>query len=207
MRINLSINGKAVKAKHGQTILAVAKKNNINIENLCFVNSDTHKPVCRVCSVSVQGVDGFVPSCSTPVSEGMTVTTDSPELDDVRQELVGMILSEAEISNGVMLVDLSKDIQKVSRFTDGFNAKNPADSELNFVKRAGNDFIGIDPLKCIHCDKCLITCPKGIISRASRGSETIITFGRDNVSMDDAGCYSCGDCVRVCSTGALYEKV
>lgn len=200
MSINLKINGVCVTAKKGQTILDVAKKNNIEIENICFTKRDAHKPICRVCAVEVVGVDGLVPSCSTKVTDGMVVTTHSDDVVAVRADVLDMIMSETVMSDGVILVDLSD---------ESIGAKKAVALDETIaasVALKGSDFIGIDPQKCIHCDKCIIACPNDVISRAGRGNQVTMTFGKRDQSLDLAGCTGCGDCVRVCSTGAIYEK-
>ena len=90
-----TLDGKTVKAYEGQTILSVAIDNGIDdIPNLC--NDEKLEPTsaCRMCLVHVEGVDLPLPSCNTPASPGMVVTSKSDELFHIRRTNLEMMLSD-----------------------------------------------------------------------------------------------------------------
>ncbi len=93
-RIQLTINGQKVEAEPGTTILHVARENAISIPTLCY--NDMLRPLegCRICIVRVEGRPKFVSSCSTLVSDGMVVTTDSAEIRETRKFLIELLLRE-----------------------------------------------------------------------------------------------------------------
>ncbi|HPJ21229.1 MAG TPA: 2Fe-2S iron-sulfur cluster-binding protein, partial [Clostridia bacterium] len=75
--VNLTINGKAVTVEKGTTILEAAKKLNIYIPTLCYLE-DVHKiGSCRICVAEVEGAKTLQATCVTPVSEGMVVKTNT----------------------------------------------------------------------------------------------------------------------------------
>ncbi|MBU4033645.1 MAG: (2Fe-2S)-binding protein, partial [Proteobacteria bacterium] len=78
--MNITINGYDIVAEEGITILEAAKRADIHIPTLCYVNKGTSDIPCELCVVSVEGVDSPVRSCITPLREGMRVTTESKEL-------------------------------------------------------------------------------------------------------------------------------
>ena len=90
-----TLDGKTVKAYEGQTILSVAIDNGIDdIPNLC--NDEKLEPTsaCRMCLVHIEGVDLPLPSCNTPASPGMVVTSKSDELFHIRRTNLEMMLSD-----------------------------------------------------------------------------------------------------------------
>ncbi len=91
--INVILNGKKVKATEGESILEVANRNGIKIPTLC--NDPRLEPYssCFVCVVEVEGMRGHQPSCSTKVSEGMKIITDSPEIHKSRKTALDLLLS------------------------------------------------------------------------------------------------------------------
>ena len=90
-----TLDGKTVKAYEGQTILSVAIDNGIDdIPNLC--NDEKLEPTsaCRMCLVHIEGADRPLPSCNTPASPGMVVTSKSDELFQIRRTNLEMMLSD-----------------------------------------------------------------------------------------------------------------
>jgi formate dehydrogenase major subunit len=93
-RVQLTIDGRKVAAEPGTTILLSARENGISIPTLC--HSEILRPLegCRICIVRVEGEPKFLPACSTPVRNGMVVTTDSTDIRDTRKLLVEILLRE-----------------------------------------------------------------------------------------------------------------
>ena len=73
----LRINGADVAANEGQSILAVATENGIHIPTMCHLDGLSDIGSCRLCVVQVAGSNKLTPACTTAVTEGMEVTTDS----------------------------------------------------------------------------------------------------------------------------------
>ncbi len=91
--INVTLDGKITQANSGETILDVARKNNIEIPTLC--DDPRLKPFtsCYVCVVEVQGLRGLQPSCSTKVTEGMKVETNNDKVRKGRKTALDLMLS------------------------------------------------------------------------------------------------------------------
>ena len=74
--VNLTIDGRALQAKKGSTILDVARENGIFIPTLCYHQALHPIGSCRICVVEVKpGPPRPLPACATYVNEGMEVTT------------------------------------------------------------------------------------------------------------------------------------
>lgn len=91
--VSLVINGKSVSASHGETILNVADREKIHIPTLC--HDPRLKPFssCFLCVVEVKGRKGLQPSCSTPVAQGMEITTDNNTIRLARKTALELLLS------------------------------------------------------------------------------------------------------------------
>ncbi|MBE9469390.1 MAG: molybdopterin-dependent oxidoreductase [Bacteroidetes bacterium] len=91
--INLTLNGKKVKGKKGETILQLARRNGIEIPTLC--NDARLEPYssCFVCVVEVKGMRGMQPSCSTKISEGMEVETNNNKVFKARKTALELLIS------------------------------------------------------------------------------------------------------------------
>jgi len=93
-KIRLTINGQEFEAEAGNTILQVARQNDIHIPTLCF--NEVLRPIesCRLCVVRVEGEEHLQASCSTEIQEGMVVTTDSDEIHQIRKLMLELLLKE-----------------------------------------------------------------------------------------------------------------
>jgi len=92
--LRLFIDGKAVEAKPGSTILAAAQAAGIEIPTLCYRPGFAPAISCMICAVRVAGVDRLLPACATPVENGMAVTSNSEEIQQIRRTNLELILSE-----------------------------------------------------------------------------------------------------------------
>lgn len=75
--VTIKINGKTYTAPEGSTILEAARLNNIDIPTLCFLKEINEIGACRICLTEVEGVNNLVTSCVYPITEGMSIKTNS----------------------------------------------------------------------------------------------------------------------------------
>ena len=73
--VNLTIDGTAVKAAPGTTILEAAKAAGIDIPNLCYMKELGPYGACGVCVVEVENCPKMLRACSAKVADGMVVHT------------------------------------------------------------------------------------------------------------------------------------
>ena len=92
--IKLTINGKQIEAQTGQTIVAAAKANGIDIPTLCHDGRVKPYGACGVCCVEAAGIPKLLRACSTVVSEGMDIQTDSPRALASRRTALELLLSD-----------------------------------------------------------------------------------------------------------------
>ena len=91
--IKLTIDQQQIVAKPGQTILQVARENNIEIPTLCYDSRLEPYGSCLLCVVEVKGMNKLVLSCTTAVSEGMVVQTNNEKIFKARQSALQLLLS------------------------------------------------------------------------------------------------------------------
>ena len=90
--INLKINGIAVTAPKGSTILEAARLAHIEIPTLCFLKEINEIGACRICIVELKN-GKLVTSCVYPAEEGMEVYTNTPKVLDSRKKTLQLLLS------------------------------------------------------------------------------------------------------------------
>ncbi|MDE2967953.1 MAG: molybdopterin-dependent oxidoreductase [Chloroflexota bacterium] len=89
----ITINGRSVEAEVGAPLVEVIKKAGFAISNLCYLDGLPPYAGCRTCAVEVEGMRGLPLSCTTTVMDGMVVRTDTPEVTEMRQEVLAVILA------------------------------------------------------------------------------------------------------------------
>ncbi len=93
--VTVKINNIDVQVEADSTILDAARKAGFDLPTFC--HSENLKPFtsCFICAVKVEGGKGnLVPSCSTKVRDGMTVTVESEEIDAARRMCLNLLLSD-----------------------------------------------------------------------------------------------------------------
>ena len=98
VKLNIIIDGKDCECQPNQTVLDVAIKYNIDIPTLCYnpLFSEHRIGACRMCLVEVVagGRPGLEPSCTLPVSSGLSVSTTSEAVYQARRTVIELLLSE-----------------------------------------------------------------------------------------------------------------
>jgi len=203
--INLKIDGKNVSAKDRQTVLEAAIENGIYIPNLCYHPDLSPIGGCRLCIVEINGTRGFPISCHTKATEGMVVKTDAKKLQQLRKNLIWLILSEYPKD-----IPLSSQLKKVVDYIGVNNILHRYVSHPKALPIFSDDPLFIRDLnRCILCGRCVKICQEvrgvGAIGLINRGVETFVGTGYTS-SLKDNDCKFCRACVEVCPSGALVDK-
>lgn len=205
----LKINGVDVSGLGDQTILEVARENNIYIPTLCYVEGLSTLGSCRICLIEIAGTPKLLPACTTKIYEGMEVLTESDKLKEYRQMILSMIFAERNhvcsccVSNGHC--ELQAMVQKL----DMDHVRVPYLYPHVEVDASHELFI-MDHNRCILCAACVRVCDEieGAHTKDSkgRGIDSRIITDFDQPWGEASSCTKCGKCVQVCPTGALFEK-
>jgi len=202
--INFKIDGKEVSAKKGETILQVARKNDIYIPTMCYISKTSPCASCRICSVEAEGVDGFILSCNTPPTEGIEIKTNSQELELERTNIMKLYDVNHPLECGVCDKSGECDLQNMTLEFNVSQQNFSAKDQLKKVEDWG--LINYDPALCIMCEKCVHVCNEVI------GDDAIdVKFGGYSSviipkNADTLDCTFCGECIAVCPVGALVSS-
>ncbi|MBN1696620.1 MAG: FAD-dependent oxidoreductase, partial [Spirochaetales bacterium] len=92
--VTVTINGKKIPTTDDKTILQVVREHNIDdIPTLCHDDRLAPYGSCFLCVVEVEGVGRLLPSCSTPVSDNMIITTNNGKVREARKAALALLLS------------------------------------------------------------------------------------------------------------------
>ena len=204
--VNLTIDGKQITTSKTSTIYEAAKENGIYIPVLCYAKKLLPYGACRICLVEVEQMKGrLIPSCTTPVTEGMVVTTMSDEISKVRKTVLEFLLVNHVVDCPVCdkggecdLQDLTYEYEVVTNRFEGEKFDLPKDEVNPLIERNMN--------RCVLCGKCVRVCDEvvgyGSYSFINRGFETKIATAFDR----GLNCEFCGQCVSLCPVGAILPR-
>lgn len=200
------IDGKEIEAKPESTILEAAQSAGIRIPTLCYHKKLSPYGGCRVCVVQVEGIPRLVASCTTPLTEGMVVRTDSDQIRKIRKTVVELILSNHP--NDCMVCEQTGrcELQNLA-YEFGLKEIRFHGEKSRYDIENQNPMIERDYNKCILCGRCVRMCDEvqavGAVDFSKRGFSAKIATEFDGV----LSCEFCGNCVEVCPVGALTGKV
>ena len=112
--VNIKIDGIALSVPKDYTILQAARSANINIPTLCYLEGLNKIGSCRLCVVEIKGARSLQASCVYPVSEGMEVYTNTPNVRRARKANLELILSNHDRSCLTCVRNRNCELQKLS---------------------------------------------------------------------------------------------
>jgi formate dehydrogenase major subunit len=221
--VTLHIDGTLVNVPEGTSVLRAAALIGTKIPKLCATEMLDAFGSCRLCLVEIEGRKGYPASCTTPVSEGMQVRTQSRKLGDLRRNVMELYISDHPLdcltcpANGhCELQDMAGvvGLREVRYGDDGNNhvhAKQTdgAPNSLFAAKDESNPYFSFDPSKCIVCSRCVRACDEVqgtfALTIQGRGFESKVSPSANDLFLESE-CVSCGACVQACPTATLSEK-
>ncbi len=183
----IKLNGRDVEVHDGQTILDVARQENVEIPTLCYHESLEAHGGCRLCIVEAKmgKRTKMVTSCNYEVWEGLEVLTDSPRVQRNRRMTAELLLSRCPEVEMLKELAAQYGVEK-PRFAEG---KTTADGK---------------PSDCILCGLCVRICrdrmKASVTDFVGRGVDMVVDTPYHRGS---EVCLSCGACEHVCPTGSI----
>jgi formate dehydrogenase major subunit len=220
--VRLVIDGNTIEVPEGTSVMRASMEAGIQVPKLCATDMVDAFGSCRLCLVEIEGRNGTPASCTTPVSEGMVVHTQTGRLKDIRRGVMELYISDHPLdcltcaANGdCELQDMAGAVglRDVRYGYDGENhVKARQNGEANpryMAKDESNPYFTYDPAKCIVCSRCVRACEEVqgtfALTIEGRGFESRVSPGMHESFMNSE-CVSCGACVQACPTATLQEK-
>lgn len=208
-KVSLTINGMAVTAFQGATILEATRSVGVYIPTLCYHPDLVPEGACRLCVVEASGAKGLVASCVYPVTEGMVVKTNTARVREARRVNIELLLANhpkscltCRKSGDCELQTMAANMGvRTHRFDWGKRKAHTFD--------ASNPCLVRDQEKCILCGRCIRVCrdvqEMNVYSFANRGFDSIVSTAFEQ-DLSNVACTYCGQCASLCPTGAIVEK-
>jgi len=209
--VTLTVDGREVTVPLGTTVMRAAAENGTSIPKLCATDSLKQFGSCRLCLVEIDGVRGTPASCTTPVSAGMVVHTQTPHLQKLRKGVMELYISDHPLDCLTCAANGDCELQDQAGAVGLRDVRYGADAtHLGQAKDTSNPYFDFDPSKCIVCSRCVRACDEvqGTLALTieSRGFGSKVSAGLASENFFGSECVSCGACVQACPTATLTEK-
>jgi bidirectional [NiFe] hydrogenase diaphorase subunit len=204
----LEIDGHEVSASAGQTILAVARENDIPIPTLCHIDGLSDVGACRLCLVEIAGSNKLMPACVATVQEGMVVSTNTERLQKHRRLILEMLFAERNHICSVCVSNGHCELQSLAQEQGVTHVRLPYRYPELPVDVSHERFTA-DHNRCILCTRCVRVCAEiegaHVWDVMGRGIDSLVITDLHD-EWGKSSCTRCGKCVQVCPTGALFDK-
>jgi iron-only hydrogenase group A len=206
--IKARINQIEVEVAEGTSILDAARQVQVKIPTLCKHKDLLPTASCGICIVRNKGGNRLIRACSTPLENGMEITTHDREIVDVRRSTLELILSNhpqacltcgrnGECELQTLAADFNIPMESIKRYVKDV----PADRSTGSII--------LEFQKCIKCGRCIQVCQEmqnvWALSFLDRGINTRMAPAGD-ITLAESPCVKCGQCSAHCPTGAIVEN-
>jgi len=208
--VSLEVDGIPVVVPEGTSVMRAAALAGIEVPKLCATDSLEPFGSCRLCLVEIAGMRGTPASCTTPVSDGMAVVTQTDKLEKLRRGVMELYISDHPLdcltcaANGDCELQDTAGVVGLREVRYGYEGENHFDAEVD----DSNPYFRFDPTKCIVCSRCVRACEEvqGTFALTIEGRGFASKVATGGANFFDSECVSCGACVQACPTATLEEK-
>ena len=194
------LDGRAVDALPGETILQAARRHGVDIPHLCYKDGLRPDGNCRACVVEVKGERPLAPACCRTPQEGMEVASTSERARLSQKMVLELLLSDVVETPYTRDSELATWARALEVGPPRFAPRRQPQADES------HPAIAVNLDACIQCTRCQRACREeqvnDVIGYALRGSQAKIVFDVDD-PMGSSSCVGCGECVQACPTGAL----
>ncbi|HEX3661058.1 MAG TPA: NADH-quinone oxidoreductase subunit NuoG [Acidobacteriaceae bacterium] len=200
--VTFTVDGKKLTAAAGTLLIEACRAHGIEIPAFCYYPGLSLQAACRMCVVRIEKVPKLQTACTTPVAEGMVVTTESPEIAQARKATIELLLGNHPLDCPVCDAGGECELQDMT-FKYGAGESKFVEIKQHREEQQWSPVVFFDRPRCILCYRCVRVCGEGMdvwaLGVQNRGAGSVIAPNKQ----DHLECEECGMCIDICPVGAL----
>ena len=200
--VTFTVDGKKLTAPAGTLLIEACRAHGIEIPAFCYYPGLSLQAACRMCVVRLEKVPKLQTACTTPVAEGMVVTTESPEIAQARKATIELLLGNHPLDCPVCDAGGECELQDMT-FKYGAGESKFVEIKQHREEQQWSPVVFFDRPRCILCYRCVRVCGEGMdvwaLGIQNRGAGSVIAPNKQ----DHLDCEECGMCIDICPVGAL----
>jgi NADH-quinone oxidoreductase subunit G len=200
--VNLTVDGKKVTAPAGTLLIEACKSVGIEVPSFCYYPNLSLQGACRMCLVKIEKMPKLQTACTTVISEGMAVSTDTPEIHQARKSMVELLLGNHPLDCPVCDAGGECELQDMT-FSYGAAESKYMEAKNHRDEQQWSPVVYFDRPRCILCYRCVRVCGEAMdvwaLGIQNRGVVSVIAPNKE----DHLECEECGMCIDICPVGAL----
>ncbi|MDE3198220.1 MAG: NADH-quinone oxidoreductase subunit NuoG [Acidobacteriota bacterium] len=200
--VKFTIDGRELEAEPGTLVIEAAKRNGIEIPSFCYYEGYSLQAACRMCLVEVEKMPKLQVACTLPVSAGMVIRTDSPQVRTARKYTLEFLLTNHPLDCPVCDKGGECELQDMV-FRYGAGESRFIETKIHVDEQQWSPVVFYDGPRCILCFRCVRACNEGMgvgaLGVINRGAVSLIAPNKE----DHLECDECGQCIDICPVGAL----
>jgi NADH-quinone oxidoreductase subunit G len=152
----VTINGQAYEVEKGKTIIQVADDVGVHIPRYCYHPDIGVEGSCRMCLVEVEKLPKLVPSCATPINDGMVIRTNTERVQQAVRYVLEFLLLHHPIDCPVCDQSGECWLQDYYMAYAGHDSRYPLGEKTR--RRKAFDLgpeVKLDQERCILCTRCV----------------------------------------------------
>jgi NADH-quinone oxidoreductase subunit G len=208
--VTFTVDGQKLTAPAGTLLIEACKSAGIEIPAFCYYPNLSLQAACRMCVVRIEKMPKLQTACTTPVAEGMNVTTETPEIAQARKATLQLLLGNHPLDCPVCDAGGECELQDMT-FKYGAADSFYTEPKNHREEQKWSPVVYFDRPRCILCYRCVRMCGEGMdvfaLGIQNRGSSSVIA---PNVpaqlspeDLPNLDCEQCGMCIDACPVGAL----
>ncbi len=201
----VTVDGKTIEVPEGYTVLQACEDSGAEIPRFCYHERLEIAGNCRMCLVKVDKVPKPVASCAQPITDGMTIFTNTEEVKKMREGVMEFLLINHPLDCPICDQAGECDLQDQS-LQYGKGSNRYVENKRAVEDKEMGPLIKTFMTRCIQCTRCVRfledIAGTNELGAVGRGEDMeISTYVEKSITSELSG-----NIIDLCPVGALTSK-